>query len=142
MGNKLTKQRGAWRLPHHYYRDKESGILLCNGTSICPGLDEGWQRLFRTLPRSRTAFRPDLRQTALGNGMRQRLLMVFKVAAGHRIASRARVAAFSLATKLSRATRHSSRETTLGSPCSFVFMGSSPLRIHGDIGVQRIPFSK
>jgi hypothetical protein len=42
----------------------------------------------------------------------------------------------------SRATRHSSRETTLGSPCLFVFMMFSPLRIHGDIGVQRIPFSQ
>jgi hypothetical protein len=25
---------GAWRLRHHYYRDKESGILLCNGTLL------------------------------------------------------------------------------------------------------------
>ena len=53
-----------------------------------------------------------------------------------------RVAAFSLASKLSRATRHSSRETTLGSPCSFVFMMFSPLRIDGDFGVQRIPSSQ
>ena len=31
---------------------------------------------------------------------------------------------------------------TLGSPCSFVFMMFSPLRIDGDIGVQRIPSSQ